>query len=279
MAAPPVVTPPEGRVLLLFLFTACAWSWGCWGLGAWRTEGAPSAGTLGGWLFAAAFGPLVAALLVTGLSRGRSGLNALLGGLVRLDLGWPTWLLAGFHLAPFALLALLAFSLGHTRDAIGTAALLFFLPLIAVFSLLPGALGGEPGWRGLLLPGLLARMAPVPAALLVGLAWAFWQAPLWWLEDLRWGLTLAQFVPVQLATLMAMSVILAVFHLRSGGSLGLSVFVHASFVAALGPFVNLAGRGMLQVPPVLPYALALTATAVALTWWHRRLLVAAPPRG
>jgi hypothetical protein len=47
----------------------------------------------------------------------------------------------------------------------------------------------------------------------------------------------------------------------------------AAFVAVLGPFVNLADRGMLLVAPVLPYALALTAAAVALTWWHRRLLV------
>ena len=267
------VPPPDGRTAALFLLAAFAWSWACWGLGALRADGPVTAAALGGWLFAAAFGPALGAVLALALTRGGAGVRALFACIARVDLGWSTWLLALYHAAPFALLALLAFSLGHTRDAIGTSALLFFLPLIAVFSLLPGPLGGEPGWRGLLLPVLLTRFAPLPAALLVGLVWAAWQAPLWWLDDLRWGLALAQFVPVQVFTLLAMSLILAVFHLRSGGSLALSVMIHAAFVAVLGPFVNLAGRGMLLVAPVLAYALALTAAAVVLTWWHRGLLI------
>ncbi|WP_257386934.1 CPBP family intramembrane glutamic endopeptidase [Tahibacter caeni] len=45
-------------------------------------------------------------------------------------------------------------------------------------ALMAGPVGEEPGWRGFALPRLQHRYGPLRAALLLGLLWALWHAPL-----------------------------------------------------------------------------------------------------
>src|SRR5688500_12130455 len=73
--------------------------------------------------------------------------------------------------------------------ATGTIASLQFrdtwstLPAHFVYSLLlAGALGEETGWRGFALPHMQTRLGPLAASLVLGLLWAFWHVPLWWLN-------------------------------------------------------------------------------------------------
>lgn len=275
---PPRALPPllvsGRRNLLLFLAVTFGWSWS-WLLVGGAGGGAGDEGA-GAWLFIAMLGPGVAAFVAAVVEHGLRGAGLLLRRLAPVDLGWGMWLLGLYAVVPLAVLALLAASPGHTRDAIGSAALLFFLPLVAAFSVLPRPLAVELGFRGILLPLCLRRYPPLLAGLWVGLVWAAWFAPLWRFGAGDGGVSsLPLFLAVHALALVSMSVILTLLYVRTGGSLGLAILVHASMNAALQPFSVLAGRGMLALPPVIPHAVALALTALALwvffRWRDRRV--------
>jgi Type II CAAX prenyl endopeptidase Rce1-like len=65
---------------------------------------------------------------------------------------------------------------------------LTFIIVFLIFLIVP--LFEEFGWRGYLLPALLTRWSPVRSGLCVGIVWAGWHIPLFWIEGTgfyRWG--------------------------------------------------------------------------------------------
>ncbi|MCC5860977.1 MAG: CPBP family intramembrane metalloprotease [Gammaproteobacteria bacterium] len=273
---PPVLVSARANVLL-FLAVTFGWSWSWLLLGG---QGAAHAGE-GPWLFIALLGPAVGGFTAVISEQGRRGAGLLLRRLAPLDLGWGMWLLALYAVVPLAVLMVLVASPGHTRDAIGSASLLFFLPLVAAFSLLPRPIGVEFGFRGVLLPLCLTRYPPLLAALWVGLLWTLWFAPLWRVGAGDAGMpSLSLFLTVHAVALISMSIVLTLLYLRTGGSLGLSIMVHAALNAAVLPFQALANRELLALPPVMPHALALALTALALwlffRWRDRRAAPLSP---
>lgn len=254
------------RALLCFLLVTFAWSW-C----ALLLPDDP-------WLFAAAFGPSLGALAGSVLEHGRTGPARLWQRLGPLDVGWGTWLLAVYAVVPLAIVGLLLSGAANLRDTGGTAAILVFMPFIAAFSLLPGPVGEEMGWRGALLPWLLLRWQPLPASLLLGLVGALWHAPLWWHPEFRMGASLMLFVPLYTLSLMAMSVIITAICLRARGSVVLAMVTHAALNAAAIPFALVHERGHLLVEAVVPVTLLMCVTAVAV-WYGvgRRAADVHPP--
>jgi membrane protease YdiL (CAAX protease family) len=238
--------------LLCYLLLSFGWSWGFLLL----------AGEAG--VFAAAFGPLLGALGGVLLEHGRAGPGVLWRRLGPLSVGWATWLLAVYAVVPFAIVCLLLFGAADLRETGGTAAILLFMPFLAVFSLLPGPIGEEVGWRGVLLPWLLGRWQPLPASLWLGLLWSVWHAPLWWQPEFRLGAPLWLFAPLYTVSLLAMSVIISAIYLRAGGSVVLAMVTHAALNAAVGPFALVHARGHLAAEAVLPVTLTLCLTAAAL---------------
>jgi len=100
----------------------------------------------------------------------------------------------------------------------------------AAFALGPivllGAFGEELGWRGLVLPRLLARLDAVRASLLLGAITALWYLPLYLLEpplqqSLALFLGLAAMAPAQ-------AIIMTWIYQHTRGSLLLMVLFHAS---------------------------------------------------
>jgi len=100
----------------------------------------------------------------------------------------------------------------------------------AAFALAPivllGAFGEELGWRGLVLPRLLARLDAVRASLLLGAITALWYLPLYLLEpplqqSLALFLGLAAMAPAQ-------AIIMTWIYQHTRGSLLLMVLFHAS---------------------------------------------------
>ncbi len=275
---PPLLVSARAN-LLLFLAVTFGWSWSWLLLGGQGMSSGPG----GPWLFIALFGPAVGAFSAVISEQGMRGAGLLLRRLAPLDLGWGMWLLALYAVVPFAVLMALVASPGHTRDAIGSAALLFFLPLVAAFSVLPRPVGVELGFRGVVLPLCLRRYPPLTSALWVGVLWTLWFVPLWRVGAGDAGLpSLALFVAVHAVALISMSIILTLLYVRTGGSLGLAIMVHAALNAAVLPFQALAGREMLALPPVLPHAIALVLTAIALGVffrWRDRRAAALSPEG
>lgn len=113
-------------------------------------------------------GPALAALLVA--AREEGGARGFLR--TRLRARPRRWLLVG-ALAPFAVFGL-AVAASRAPLALPPLALLFLWPV----SVLAFGFGEELGWRGLLLPRVLARRAPLAATLAVAGVWALWHLPL-----------------------------------------------------------------------------------------------------
>ena len=121
-----------------------------------------------------AFGPLVAALIVIPLTRGRAGLRELGSRLVRWRVRW-FWYLVALGLP-------LAYPPRHRRAehrsrrpdvpsvtaaSVSAAVLTFLLRLVNPTD---GPLGEEPGWRGFALPGLQSRYSPLAATTILAVA-------------------------------------------------------------------------------------------------------------
>ena len=88
------------------------------------------------------------------------------------------------------------------------------------------------GWRGLALPLLQRRMAPIWAALVLGVVWAVWHLPAFMLSSTpqsAWALT-----PFLIGTL-ALSVIVTPLFNHSRGSILLPAFFHLQLINLLWP--------------------------------------------
>jgi uncharacterized protein len=56
------------------------------------------------------------------------------------------------------------------------------VPILVVVLLIP-ALFEEIGWRGLALPRLQSRYGALAASLIIGIAWAAWHLPIWFIPE------------------------------------------------------------------------------------------------
>jgi membrane protease YdiL (CAAX protease family) len=129
-----------------------------------------------------AYGPMLSALLVTGLTSGSTGLQKLLDRITkwRVRLGW--WL---FAVTPFVFYFLAATVLWVIQgNPINLNALgeIDFLPPLGLISLplwiLTFGIGEETGWRGFALPRLQKGRSALSATVILWIVWAFWHLPL-----------------------------------------------------------------------------------------------------
>jgi uncharacterized protein len=101
---------------------------------------------------------------------------------------------------------------------------LAMIPLAIAVST-PFQAGEEIGWRGYALPRLAARFGLARASLLLGVIWAFWHLPQFYIADAD---TYRQSFLVWSAQVVAMSVAFAWLYARTGGSLLLVMLLHSA---------------------------------------------------
>jgi len=144
----------------------------------------------------AAFGPFLAASVVMGINRGRSGLIQWLRQVFKIRMPIVLYLAGAFFL-PIGIGALhysLYWVLGGRSD-LSTAVPWFIYPISLLLTLLVGG-NEEPGWRGFALPALLERFHPVPASLILGFFHAAWHLPLMNYYDTTFGWYLFNLIPL-----------------------------------------------------------------------------------
>jgi uncharacterized protein len=117
-----------------------------------------------------AFGPTLAAVIVSSLTEGRTGRSRLTDGLTRWRVGW--WWLAA--LGPLGLMLIAALGI---RWSGGPLPVLGVTTFALVQSVMHG-FGEEIGWRGLALPRLQVRHNALNASVILSLLWAGWHIPL-----------------------------------------------------------------------------------------------------
>ncbi len=206
-------------------------------------------------------GVLVAALIVSGVAGGWTGLKTVLLRIVRVRVR-TRWYLAAL-LLPAALVFLsLALNLvlgapmpGHEHWAKWPDVVDRF-----IIGFLFVGLGEEPGWRGYALPELQRRRSALQAALMIGGVWALWHVPLWGTE-FPWSV-----VPGFLVSVFAGSVISAWLFNSARESVFLCMLFHAS-VNSIGAgyvFGMFAGTDFLRLWWI--YAMVWAAGAVLIVW-------------
>lgn len=171
-----------------------------------------------------AFSPLVAALVVVPITRGRAGLRELGARLVRWRVAWVWWALAiGVPLGVEALSAALLTVTGTERPSTTLTAVLMAFALRMV-NPTDGPLGEEPAWRGYAQPVLQGRgRTPLVSATILAVLIAGWHLPLFFMTGT--GLHPGVLVP-GLVTTMAVTYWYAWLFNRTGGSALLTLVAH-----------------------------------------------------
>jgi membrane protease YdiL (CAAX protease family) len=167
-----------------------------------------------------AFGPLLAAMLVSRLQEGKGGLRALFDWLRIWRVG-VLWYAVALGLIPALYVsgAAVYFLLG------GDGSVRWFYPpqdaaRIAAMIVFP--IGEEPGWRGFALPRLLQRHSPTAGSLWLGLGWGLWHIPMFIVAGLSAPVMIVSFV-----NLLAGSFIFTWLFHHTRGSLLLAILLHA----------------------------------------------------
>jgi len=210
---PTTVDPGPPGSLLSFFLLAFAFMWTCF-ITVTVTTTAQT-----GWgqalLILGAYAPGLAAIAVTGRAAGRAGVAELLRRVTRTPVAARWFVFAAVYIAAIKLaVALVHRLIAGEWPRFGTESL-FLIPVAIAFST-PFQAGEEIGWRGFALPRLAARMGWAWASIVLGLIWAVWHLPQFFV---RGGDSHGQSFWVFVLQVTAISVAMVWLYLRVGGSL------------------------------------------------------------
>jgi hypothetical protein len=219
--------------ILTFLVLTFAWSWGFWGpsvlLEMGVVEGVPVLPNLG------AFGPTVAAFLLVAYANGFAGVRRLAGRAIQID--YPRrWLLVALLLPPAIVGGGLAVGVatGTTPTFPWAGQPIVLLIAFAWILVLGGPVQEEFGWRGYLLDPLQERLTPLGGGLAVGLVWAVWHLPLFYIpsETIYYDSPFLGFA----VSITLLSVLMTWVYNSTNGSLLPALLMHTSWNWAQGMF-------------------------------------------
>jgi CAAX protease family protein len=220
---------PELKALVKFFSLTYAAAWICWtAAAAISRRSAPAAvapAALAGALFLlGTFAPGLVALALTERAEGRAATRALLGRIFEWRVGARWYLFAVGYIPAVKLSVALVYRLatgawprfGHEEWTLMAAAIVVSTWVQA---------GEEIGWRGYALPRLSDRVGLAPASVILGIIWASWHLPFFFVpqSDL-----FGQSFPLYLLQVTALSVALAWLYWRAKGSLLPVMVLHAA---------------------------------------------------
>jgi membrane protease YdiL (CAAX protease family) len=176
---------------------------------------------------AGAYGPLLAAVIVSAVI-GRAELKSLFGRMTNLRFGLSWYLLAIFgYVLLYSLVAGLA-GAPLVQSLFERWTLLLTLYLPALFTAyLVNPIGEETGWTGFALPHLQKRFSPWLSAVVLGVVWALWHLPAYFVPS-----EMGAFTPVNFIFFMLISIFVRVIwtwvtnNAKSSGIVG--ILLHAS---------------------------------------------------
>jgi membrane protease YdiL (CAAX protease family) len=175
----------------------------------------------------ALFAPAIAAVVVTALVEGRTGVNALLRRVVQWRVRFKWYVVAVGLPVALALAVLGIHGLLGAPISIAPSEIGLTLTLAAL------VIGEEIGWRGFALPRLQARYNNLTASLILGVLWAAWHLPNALIPGL--GHYFYAF-PAFLVWVVSMSVLFTWLATHTQGSVLIAWIFHASINATLAIF-------------------------------------------
>jgi uncharacterized protein len=179
------------------------------------------------------FGPFAAALIVTGVTEGKEGVNRLRGRIRQWKAGW-VWYVFALLVIPALFLAGLLIQPGAVAGFKGiTPAIVIGYPVYLVLVAFGGGpLGEEPGWRGFALPRLQGAHGPLKGTLILTVFWTCWHLPDFLTSAQGGGpgvpvtTLLVNFV-LFLLLVTSIAILFTWLYNHTGGSILLAVLAHA----------------------------------------------------
>lgn len=218
-----------GSLLKFFLFTYAV-TWTCFITAvAWSgrlPSGAPLGPGLSALILLGTFAPSMVAVALTARATGGAGVRALLSRLFQWKVSARWYLFAVGYMAAIKLtVALIHRVTTGTWPRFGDEPWYLMIAATVFSTVIGGQAGEEIGWRGYALPRLAARFGLVRASIMLGMIWASWHLPLFFLPQAD---TYGQSFPVYLLQVTALSVAIAWVYWRTNGSLLLTMLMHSA---------------------------------------------------
>lgn len=207
------------RPVLAFFWLTFAITWALWGAAAHLL------GKVGEfWFLPGTIMPSLVALWLTARAEGRPGVRALLARIFDAPAAARWYLFAiGYFVAIKLVVAVI-----H-RAALGAwprfGELPWYLIAGAILISTPVQAGEEIGWRGYALPRLAQRLGLGPASVLLGMIWAAWHLPLFFIAGTD---TFGQSFALYLVQVTALSVAMAWMFGHTNGGLLLMMLMHSA---------------------------------------------------
>lgn len=209
------------RFLAVFFVLTFALTWACF----FAADGLPQSLRMPLFLLGV-FAPGLIAIALTAKEIGRSGVSQLLRPLFRWRVAIRWYVFAiGYMIAVKLAVA------GVVRIATGAWPRFGDQPWVVMViatlfsTLIGGQAGEEIGWRGYALPRLASHIGFASASVLLGVIWAFWHLPLFFLQNSD---TTGQSFPMYVLQVTAMSIAFAWVYVGTKGSLLLTMLMHAA---------------------------------------------------
>jgi len=128
-----------------------------------------------------AFGPLAGALIVIHREKGKSYLRKYLQSFLDFKLGWKTYVIPVIIFGGSTFIAwFFPELLGEKRLSMLLPSIWVYIPCL-IFMIFLGGGQEEFGWRGYALPILENKFGIWLANIILGMIWAFWHLPLWFI--------------------------------------------------------------------------------------------------
>jgi membrane protease YdiL (CAAX protease family) len=187
------------------------------------------------WLhYFASLGPLTAALIMTSLTEGRSGLRNLIARIFkwRVDVRYYAYVIL-IPVGLFAFAAILNRIITGNWPNLTLLGEVDYLPYLTPLGalgiwLVTFGFGEETGWRGYALPHLQKTRSATTATLILGILWAGWHLPMFFYRDTYMQMGIMGFPMLALSLLFAAMIFTWLYN-STGGSLWIVIVFHAVF--------------------------------------------------
>jgi len=184
-----------------------------------------------GFIIIGGFGPFLSAVIVTLIADGRDGFRKWRKQVFKVRVGAKFYILVFLFPIIYAALSYSLYLLmGGTPADFSNVPPWYLYPLSLVFVFFLGGGQEEPGWRGFALPRLLSKYSPFISSIIVGVIWAVWHIPLFFVGgSSQAGLPLEWYIP----NVIGMAMVFTLLYLKTNGSVIPAMVLHAGLNSAI----------------------------------------------
>jgi len=195
------------------------------------------------------FSPSISGIITAAVNEGRTGLKSLFKRSVQFALGLKYYLF--IILVPVGAMAI-RIALHTLGNGAFLKSMFIAQPVLligfTVQILFLGPITEEYGWRGIALENLLRMQKPVKASFLLGILWAVWHLPLFFIPgtaQFQYGTPVLEFV-IFTAGVMGMTFIFTWLYLRTSRSVWSAIFYHFTYNFTLSFLATVMDGGIIS---------------------------------